>query len=273
MAFPKDTLLENFSDGKKPTQAQWHQLVDQIRPYNSSAQRNSIINNYKDTLVSGATVNEQIMTNIITQCAIARPFATDYDALKTKFTTGTKPTGADFKTLIDALNYTQLPCVVRFHGTCEFDNATAAEYFGHVLGIHVEASISPNAESGSKVIMLSATSSSGGWAPLDSTSLGTQTPVLGAWLSDVLFSTVTIHVVLASTTQSQKVKSADLFLYMSKTANGANRISIIEGLKATQKDANGLVATRPNVQFTRANYADILGQNAYLFCLATLYTE
>ena len=227
----------------------------------------------KDILVSGATVNEQIMTNIITQCAIARPFATDYNELKTKFTTGTKPTGEDFKTLIDALNYTQLPCVVRFHGTCKFDNATAAEYFGHVLGIYIEANISPNAESGPKVIMNSATSSSGGWVQLDSTSLGTRTPARHAWLSDVLFSTVTIHVLLASTTQSQKVKSVELFLYMSKTADGANRISIIEGLKTAQKDANGLVATMPNVQFTRANYADILGQKAYLFCLATLYTE
>lgn len=270
MAFPKDTLLENFSDGKKPTQAQWHQLVDQIRPYNSSAQRNAIINNYKDTLVSGATVNEQIMTDIITQCAIARPFATDYDALKTKFTTGTKPTGADFKTLIDALNYTQLPCVVRFYGRCAFNNATAAEYRGHVLGIVIEANISPNAKSGPKLITHS--TYGGSWSPLDSTSLGNTQFLNGSWLSDVLFSTFTIRVILASTTQSQKVQAADLFVYMSKTANGANRISIIEGIRATQKDANGLFATMQNVQFTRANYADVLGQNAYLFCLATLYT-
>ena len=271
MAFPKDTLLENFSDGKKPTQAQWHQLVDQIRPYNSSASRNQVIDALKSKFSTNSTVTESLMSSIITQCAIARPFATDYDALRAKFTTGTKPTGADFKTLIDALNYTQLPCVVRFYGTCTFANATAAEYHRHVLGIAIEASISPNAESGTKLI--THVTNGGNWSPLDSTSLGNTQFLIGAWLSDVLFSKITIRVILASTTQSQKVKSADLFLYMSKTVDGANRVSIIEGIRATQKDANGLVATRPNVQFTRANYADILGQNAYLFCLATLYTE
>lgn len=270
MAFPKDTLLENFSDGKKPTQAQWHQLVEQVRPYNPTSSRNQIIDNFKDVLSTNATVTESLMSSIITQCAIARPFATDYDALKTKFTTGTKPTGADFETLINALNYTQLPCVVRFYGTCAFNNATAAEYHGHVLGIAIEASISPNAESGPKLI--THVTNGGNWSPLDSTSLGNTQFLIGPWLSDVLFSTFTIRVILASTTQSQKVQVADLFVYMSKTVNGANRISIIEGIRATQKDANGLFATMQNVQFTRANYADVLGQNAYLFCLATLYT-
>lgn len=270
MAFPKDTLLENFSDGKKPTQAQWHQLIDQIRPYNNSSDRQTIITNIKDVFSTGSMVNDAMMTNIITQCKIARPFATDYDTLKTKFATGSKPTGDDFATLINALNYTQLPCVVKYVATAIFRTANAADYSGHVLGIVIEASISPATMSGTKLIIHA--TNGGNWSMLDTTSMGNKMPLIGAWLSDVTFSNVTIRVLLASTAQSQKIVDASISVYIAKTEDAANRIPIIQNVVTTQKDQNGLVVAVPNVKFTVPNYDTVLGQNAYLFCTARLTT-
>lgn len=271
MAFPKDTLLENFSDGKKPTQAQWHQLLEQVRPYVSSSLATPVQTQLKNLFTTNKVVTQVAMSNILTYCKLARPFATDYDALKAKFTTGSKPTGADFETLINAMNYTQLPCVTRFYGTVVFNNAYASEYHGHVLGVIVEPAIDPTAVSGTKLLTMS--SYGGTWSILDEYTMGNKTAIISPWLSDVTFNKITLHVILASTTQSQKVQSATLNFYIAKTEDAANRIPIVQNVIATQKDYNGLVAVVQNVTFSQANYADLLGQNAYIFCTANVTVQ
>lgn len=271
MAFPLTSLTENFSDGKKPTQEQWYELIDQVRPYTTAADRQTLINSLYNDFKTGNIVSQTQIYKIIQACSLARPFAANYVNLLNVFTDGFVPNGSDFKTLIDALNYTQLPCVVRFMSTAAF-NEMASTYLGHVLGIVLEASIDPDTVSGTKLITHMATSSSGSWSVIDAYTMGNTTAVPGGWLSDVTFSKVTLRVLLASTTTAQQVNSASMSLYMSKTSNGSNRQVIFDNIILTQKDYNGLVATISNVEFSLANYANLLGQNAYLFLLANIQT-
>lgn len=271
MAFPKNTLLENFSDGKKPTQAQWYQLLEQIRPYVSSSIANPVQAQLKNLFTTNTVVTQAAMSYILTYCKLARPFATDYDALEAKFTTGSKPTGADFETLINALNYTQLPCVIQFYGIVKFNNASSSEYHGHVLGITVESAIDPTAVSGTKLVLLA--TNGGNWSILDAYTMGNTLPLISGWLSDVTFSKITMRVILANTAQAQKVQSAKVNLYMAKTESDTNRTQIVTNVIATQKDYNGLVVEVPNVTFSQANYADIVSQTGFIFCTADVTVQ
>lgn len=266
MAFPLTTLTSNFSDGKKPTQAQWYELVEQLRPYVSAADRSDLINELKTALTTGSIVDTTVTHKIITAARLANPFATDYDSLKEHFMTDAVPTGLDFQNLIKALNYgVGEPCPVKFIVEIMFNSPIAQQFFGHVLGaavvLHQNTTSKRYLEGYTGMTSLIGNSSNGYFNLQDDYTLATITPTTQHWYSDVRSNYVEVMLLCNSTSQVNAITHATFNLFLS-TASDTHTVGLMQGNTGVSASNNWLLAHINNWNYSNAQYGTVYGKTA-----------